>query len=215
MQYTYFFRLAVSIGTNGYQAITASLLSLLVVLLLSACSSVPKNPKGIENGCHILATHGSWRDAFDATYRKYGVPPHVIMAIIYQESRFVHDARPPRKKFLGIPTVRPSTAYGYAQALDTTWDWYQDKGNNRFGDRDHFPDAVDFIGWYLNENQKRTGVSKWDTEQQYLAYHDGTGGYLKGTYRKKPWLMRVAKKVARRSVMYRQHLSRCYTYPRL
>lgn len=188
---------------------------LLIGLLISACSSVPKKADGIDNACDILKTDKSWEEAFDDTYKKYGVPPHVIMAIIHQESRFVHDARPPKKTFLGIPTVRPSTAYGFAQALDQTWEWYQDKGDNSSGDRDHLPDAVDFIGWYLNETHRRTGVSKWDTENQYLAYHDGTGGYIKGTHLKKAWLLAVAKKVARRSVMYRQQLASCYTYPPL
>lgn len=186
-----------------------------LVLSLVACSSVPKNPDGIENGCDIIHTADSWRNAFEKTYKKYGVPPHVVMAIIYQESKFIHDARPPHKTFLGIPMGRPSTAFGYAQALEPTWDWYQDKSGNSGADRDHFPDAVDFIGWYLLENYKRTGVSKWNAREQYLAYHEGTGGYLKRTYNKKPWLLKVSDKVSRRAAMYRQHLAGCYTYPTL
>lgn len=215
MKQSHFFSVIAAAFINRLRKITLPTISLLLALLLSACSSVPKNPKGVENACHILDTDSSWRNAFDNTYREYGVPPHVVMAIIYQESRFVHDARPPRKKILGIPTVRPSTAYGYAQALDTTWDWYQNKSGNRFADRDDLPDAVDFIGWYLLENHKRTGISKWDAENQYLAYHDGTGGYIEGTHRRKPWLLQVAKKVAGRSAMYRQQLSNCYTFPQL
>ncbi|PID66208.1 MAG: lytic transglycosylase [Gammaproteobacteria bacterium] len=185
----------------------------LVILtgLLFACSSVPKNPRGIENACDILDTDDSWRQAFDSTYRKYGVPPHVVMAIIYQESRFVADARPPRQRFLGIPTTRPSTAYGYAQALDSTWDWYRDKSGNRGADRDNLVDAVDFIGWYIQSNYDRTNVSKWSAKDQYLAYHEGSGGYLKQSYENKPWLLAVSDKVARRAATYRRQLSRCYT----
>lgn len=184
-----------------------------LMLSLAACSSVPKNPDGIENGCDIMGTANSWRNAFDGTYKKYGVPPHVVMAIIYQESKFIHDARPPHKTVLGIPIGRPSTAFGYAQALDTTWDWYRDKSGNRSADRDDLPDAADFIGWYLTENHKRTGVSKWDAKEQYLAYHEGTGGYLKRTYRNKPWLVKVSDKVGRRASLYRQQLASCYSYP--
>lgn len=183
--------------------------------LLFACSSVPKNPRGIENACDILNTAKSWHSAFDKTYRKYGAPPHVVMAIIYQESRFVSDARPPRKTFLGIPTVRPSTAYGYAQALDTTWDWYRDKTGNRWASRDHLPDAVDFIGWYIKTNYERTGVSKWEAKEQYLAYHEGSGGYIKRSHRHKPWLLAVSDKVHHRAVKYRQQLTGCYTFPSL
>lgn len=184
-------------------------------LFLGACGSVPKNAKGIENACDILATADSWQAAFTNAYATYGVPPHVAMAIIYQESRFVHDARPPRKTFIGIPMGRPSTAYGYAQALDETWDWYRDKSGNSRAKRDELPDAVDFIGWYLKENHKRTGISKWDARNQYLAYHEGTGGYLRKTYNGKPWLVKVADKVNGRAIRYRQQLAACYTYPSL
>ncbi len=187
----------------------------ILVLFMGACSTVPKSPKGIKNACDILATDDSWRDAFDRTYRIYGAPPHVVMAIIYQESRFVHDARPPKKKLLGIPLGRPTTAFGYAQALDNTWDWYQDKSGNDGAERDELPDAVDFIGWYLRENHKRTGISKWDAKNQYLAYHEGTGGFLRQSYRQKPWLMKVADKVNTRAILYRRQLANCYTYPEL
>lgn len=186
-----------------------------LVSFLVACSSVPKNPRGIENACDILNTADSWHNAFDQTYRKYGAPPHVVMAIIYQESRFVSDARPPRNTFLGIPTTRPSTAYGYAQALDTTWDWYRDKSGNSGADRDNLPDAVDFIGWYIKTNYDRTGVSKWEAKDQYLAYHEGSGGYLKQSHNNKPWLLAVSDKVGRRAAMYRQQLKNCYTFPTL
>jgi len=48
------------------------------------------------------------------------------MAIIRQESSFQADAQPPRSRILWIiPGPRPSSAYGYSQALDGTWDWYR------------------------------------------------------------------------------------------
>lgn len=171
-----------------------------VALLLSSCisSSSPKSATGIENACEILNTDDSWRAAFEKTYEKYGVPPHVVMAFIYQESRFVHNARP-----------SSGDAYGYAQALDATWDWYIDKTGNRGADRDNLPDAVDFIGWYITENQRRTGVSKWDAKNQYLAYHEGTGGYLRDSHYEKPWLLAVSDKVDRRAALYRSQLASC------
>lgn len=189
--------------------------SIFIALLASGCASVPKKPDGIENACQIMNTANSWKDAFQNSYTTYGVPPHVVMAVIYQESRFVHDARPPKKVVFGIPTTRPSTAYGFAQALDGTWDWYRDKTGNSGADRDHFPDAVDFIGWYILENHKRTGISKWDAKNQYLAYHEGTGGYLRKTHHKKPWLLKVSQKVENRAARYRKQLSQCYTFPAL
>ncbi len=199
-------------------------LLLIFSVFLSACSlsslkpstssvAIPKKAIGIENACDILNTDDSWREAFEKTFQKYGVPPHVVMAIIYQESRFVSDARPPRKVVLGVPMARPSNAYGYAQALDPTWDWYRNKTGNSSAKRNHLPDAVDFIGWYVQTNYDRTGVSKWDTKEQYLAYHEGSGGYLKETYKEKEWLIAVSEKVGRHAEVYRQQLASCYAYP--
>lgn len=168
----------------------------------------PRKAKNIENACEILHTHKTWADAFERAYNKYKVPPHVVMAIMYQESHFVHNARP-MKKFFGI-SMQASTAYGYSQALDQTWQWYKDETGKKNAKRTYFPDAVDFIGWYLNENNKRTGVSKWDTGEQYLAYHEGTGGYLRQSYLKKPWLVKVAKKVDDHSKVYYDQLLTCF-----
>ncbi len=182
------------------------------IFLLISCSTVPKKAAGIEDACHILKTHQSWELAFRNTFEKYGVPPHVIMAIIYQESRFVSDARPPRGSFLGIPTSRPSTAGGYAQALDTTWDWYKEKTGNSKADRENIVDAIDFVGWYATTTKEQTGVSKWDAKNKYLAYHEGAGGYKRGTYKNKSWLVAVSEKVDRNATRYRAQLDKCYSY---
>ncbi len=193
----------------------SSVLILCGALVLSACSSNHHNPNGgrhiarkpmykpstIENACAIMGAHPTWRNAFIGAHKKYGAPPHVVMAILYQESRFVHNARPSR-----------GNAYGYAQALDATWDWYKSKSGHKRAARDHLPDAVDFVGWYLQQNKDRTGVSKWDARNQYLAYHEGTGGYLNDSHNEKAWLLKVADKVNRHAIVYRQQLADCYKY---
>ena len=43
-----------------------------------------------------------------------------------------------------------------------------------------------------------------------LAYHEGMGGYARGTYRRKGWLIGVAQKVRRRAWIYHAQLKRCY-----
>ena len=132
------------------------------------------------------------------------------MAIIHQESRFQSDVRPPRDWFLGIiPKFRSSSAYGYGQAQDSTWEWYMKSTDNYGADRDDFADVVDFIGWYTNVTQRKLGVSKWSAEKQYLAYHEGHGGYSRGTYLGKPWLQRVAQKVGRQAKRYASQLKSC------
>jgi hypothetical protein len=104
---------------------------------------------------------------------------------------------------------RQSSAYGYAQALDGTWDWYRKETGKRGAKRDRFGDAVDFMGWYMNESNKRNGIAKNDAYNQYLAYHDGHTGFRRGTYRRKAWLVRVAGSVQDRAILYSSQLSRC------
>jgi len=184
------------------------LLSILPVLLLTACATTP--PANITDGCEIFRDKGGWYQAASKSSRKWGVPVHVQLAIIYQESRFVDDARPPREHLLGvIPWGRASSAYGYAQAKDSTWDWYIQKTGNRGADRDNFADAVDFIGWYVHTSNRMLGLYKTDTYNQYLAYHEGHGGFKRKTFNKKAWLLKVAKKVERRADSYRAQLTLC------
>ncbi len=181
---------------------------LLPLFLLGACSSSP--PKNLNDSCAIFREKDGWyADARDS-YKKWGVPVHVQMAIIYQESRFRDTAKPPRGKLLWvIPWKRPSSAYGYGQVQDSTWDWYKDSTGNGWADRDDFEDVVDFIGWYGNVSYRTAGISKWDAYNQYLAYHEGHGGYKRKTYRKKAWLIGVAKKVDARSKRYYTQLKKC------
>lgn len=151
-----------------------------------------------------------WYQASKHSFEKWGVPQQIQMAIIQQESSFRANAKPPRHKLFGLlPTVRPSSAHGYAQAKTTTWDWYQQKTGNSGADRNDFADTVDFIGWYGSMSQRLLAISKWDARNQYLAYHEGHGGYQKRTYQDKPWLVRVAQKVESRAKTYARQLATC------
>ncbi|HAB38198.1 MAG TPA: lytic transglycosylase, partial [Rhodobacteraceae bacterium] len=67
----------------------------------------------------------------------------------------------------------------------------------------------DFMGWYMAETNRKLGISLSDARNQYLAYHEGRGGYARGSHRKKSWLLRVADKVERRSQMYANQLRNC------
>jgi hypothetical protein len=103
--------------------------------------------------------------------------------IIYHESGFDRKAQPPRKRFLWIfPGSRPSTAYGYSQALDTTWDFYRQDSGNHGADRDDFGDAIDFVGWYNYKSRKYCGIKPNDAYHLYLAYHEGHGGFNRRTF---------------------------------
>ncbi len=177
-------------------------------LLLVSCTTAP--PRNVNDACAIFAEHADWLPAAEAANRRWGVPLPVLLAIIYYESAFRADAQPPRRWILGfIPGPRPSSAYGYSQALDGTWERYLAATGNRGADRDEFADAVDFIGWYVHETAQRNRIAKSDAYQQYLAYHEGQEGFARGTYRQKPWLMQRAGQVRQQAARYRAQLRRC------
>ncbi|MDK3019913.1 transglycosylase SLT domain-containing protein [Pseudodonghicola flavimaris] len=185
---------------------------LLLVLILASCGGGYKAPpSNLDNACSILSQRPEYKRAFRAVERRYGVPAHVQMAVIYQESRYRSDARTPYRYVLGvIPMGRQSSAYGYSQALDGTWDEYRRSTGNQRAKRDKMRDAADFMGWYMTRSSQRNGIALTDARNQYLAYHEGHTGYARGSHQSKSWLLRVADDVERRSYMYRAQLASCY-----
>lgn len=185
-----------------------SLLVLSLLLPLAGCATSP--PSKPKNACAIFQEKDDWYADAEKARKRWGTPVHVTMAIMYHESGYRHDAKPPRARFLGIPMPwRKSDAYGYAQVKDDTWDWYKDEAGGWGADRDDFDDAVDFIAWYAHISQQRLGISKWDARNQYLAYHEGHGGYKRGTHRNKGWLLKRADIVAGTASRYRSQLAAC------
>ena len=177
-------------------------------LVLSSCSTLP--PQNPDNICAIFEEHRDWYEAAIETREKWGAPVHIPMAIMHQESGFRYDAAPPMEYFLWIiPTGRASDAYGYSQAKTPVWGEYVDDAGSWFSDRDEFDDAIDFIGWYMDRTHRVNKVSKWDTYGQYLNYHEGRGGYRRGSYKKKPWLVKVARKVEARAKRYSEQYWGC------
>ncbi|ESP93825.1 MULTISPECIES: hypothetical protein [Pseudoalteromonas] len=179
-----------------------------LLLALTGCATAP--PKQPNDICKIFEEKEDWYyDARDAQ-EKWGSPKHVLMSMMYQESSFRHDAAPPMEYFLGfIPIGRASSAYGYSQAKTMTWSDYIRETGNSGADRDDFEDAIDFMGWFVYKTHKVNGVSKWDAYAQYLNYHEGWGGYRRGTYKKKQWLVKVANKVKHRASRYGAQLRKC------
>ena len=79
------------------------------LLTLGACTTSP--PKNTDDICAIFFEKDDWYDDAEDASEEWGTPIPVMMAIMYQESRFKAKARPPRKKILGfIPGPRPSSA---------------------------------------------------------------------------------------------------------
>ena len=178
------------------------------IVFLSGCATTP--PSNPNNICDIFEDKSDWYGAAKKSQDKWGSSIPVMMSIMYQESQFIHNARPARTKILWIfPGPRPSNAYGFAQVKSDTWDDYQREEGGVFASRSSFKDAVDFIGWYNAQSQVRNKIKQNDAYNLYLAYHEGHGGYTQKTYNKKAWLKSTAQQVATRAVEYSKQLPAC------
>lgn len=182
-----------------------------LMILVAACGSGNFSaPRNLDNACSILKQRPTFLKAFKRSERKWGIPVAVQMATIYQESKFIGNARTPHQYALGvIPMGRQSSAYGYSQALDGTWDEYRRSAGRRGARRDDIDAAADFMGWYMNESSDELNISKSDTRSQYLAYHEGRAGFRRGSYRSKSWLVRIAGEVDARALTYNEQLIGC------
>ncbi len=184
----------------------------ILVLFLASCGGGGnyKAPRDLDDACAILSQRPTYWRAMKKAERKWGVPVSVQMAAIYQESKFIGNARTPHRFALGvIPMGRQSSAYGYSQALDGTWEEYQHEEGGRRARRDRIDDATDFMGWYMHNSSEKLGIPKSDAEAQYLAYHEGRNGYVNQSYLDKPWLVEVAAAVGERAVLYEGQLNYC------
>ena len=180
-----------------------------ICLFLVGCVTLPP-PANPHNLCHIFKSRLSWYKHAQTASKRWNIPVHILMAIMKQESHFVAHAQPKRSWFLFIPLPRSSSAYGYAQAQDRAWnDYKKQAAKSWFPSRSDFGDAIDFIGWYLHKTHKINKVSVLKADLLYLNYHEGWGGYRRGTWKKKQWLMNVAKKVEQNALNYKQQLKQC------
>ena len=193
-----------------HKAVPLTLVTSLMMLALVGCASGPSKPRNAENVCDIFRDNPRWYKAAKKSTTRWGGNIQLPMAIIYQESTFKRKAKPKRKKILGfIPGKRPSNAYGYAQALRGTWGEYEKAVGTSSKRRDNFADAFDFVQWYIQKSHVRNKVSKWDYDAHYLNYHEGQGGYARGTHLKKQWLLNTAARVDGRAKRFGSQLLNC------
>ncbi|KFI28826.1 transglycosylase SLT domain-containing protein [Paenirhodobacter enshiensis] len=185
-------------------------LKLAILLMVASCGGGSHAPRNLDNACALAREKPDYYNAMRRTEARWGVPVPVQMATFHAESKFVGDAKTPHRYALGIiPLGRQSSAYGFSQALDSTWRDYQRDTGRYSARRNKFADASDFLGWYMDGTSRSLGISKWDARSQYLAYHEGRQGYANGSHNAKGWLMGVANRVQSRSDMYRNQLNSC------
>lgn len=177
-------------------------------LILQGCAA--RAPVQTNDLCTLFDRQSGWRRSAEQAAERWGGPLPVAMAIMRQESSFKANARPRRRYFLGIiPWARASSAYGYAQAIDSTWKTYLSETSGWFRRRSNFGDSIDFIQWYMHKTWKINRIPKTDARRQYLNYHEGQAGYRRGTHRNKPWLQSTAKRVAQQAQRYTAQYRNC------
>lgn len=182
-------------------------LGLVVVAGISSRRQPPPPPHDV---CRVFAERPDWHDAARRTAREWKVSEAVQMAFIQQESGLRGWVRPPRRPWWWIlPGRRPSTAFGFAQALDGTWDEYRRARDRAGARRDLFADASDFVGWQLHRLHLELGLDKSDVFDLYLAYHEGARGYRERRFADKPEVRRAATRVATLARTYSQQYESC------
>ena len=178
---------------------------ILSVIFITGCSSIPQNT---SNSCSIFNERYLWYKHAKKTEKKWGTPIYIQLAIIKMESDFDWLAKPPRQKlFKVIPFKRPSSSFGYSQAVKGTWEQYKKETGNKLATRTRFKDSVDFIGWYTDKTESLLKISKKDAFKQYLAYHEGWGGYK--NYKNNQKVIVLAKKVEKQANKYKSQLQDC------
>ncbi len=182
-----------------------SCIYILLFLFTISCSSIPQNT---ADGCSIFSERYLWYKHSKKVEKKWGTPVYIQLAFIKMESDFDWLAKPKRQKiFKVIPYKRPSSSFGYSQAVKGTWRQYKEETNNPLATRTRYKDSVDFIGWYTNKTYKILKISKKDAFKQYVAYHEGWGNYK--DYKKNQKVIKLAKKVKRFSDRYESQLKKC------
>ena len=178
---------------------------LIIFFFIFSCSSIPKNT---TNSCLIFSEKYLWYKHTKKTEEKWGTPIYIQLAIIKRESDFNWLAKPKRLKlFKVIPYKRPSSSFGYSQAVKGTWEQYKKETNHKLATRVRFKDSVDFIGWYINKSEKILKIPKTDVFRQYIAYHEGWGNYK--NYKNNKKVIILAKRVKQQAEKYKKQIEQC------
>ena len=188
-------------------SIKTKLIYLLIFFLLASCSSVPKNPL---NACKIFGENYLWYKSIKKSSETYGAPIYVILAFVNKESGFNRWAKPKRTKiFKVVPYKRPSSSFGYSQAVKKTWELYKNETNSPLALRMRFKDSVMFIGWYIRKTNKINNIPLNDSYRLYLNYYLGWGNYSKKIYKTDKKAIIFAKSVEKQSNIYKNQLREC------
>jgi len=184
-----------------------NLICFIIFFFIISCSSIPKYP---QNACKIFGQNYLWYKSAKKSSEIYGAPIHIILAFVNKESGFDRWAKPKKTKlFKIIPYKRPSSSFGYSQAVKKTWALYKTETDSPLALRTRFKDSVMFIGWYMSKTNKINKISLNDSYSQYLNYYLGWGNYANKAYKTDKKAIIFAKSVQKQSKIYKSQLKQC------
>ena len=179
----------------------------LFIFFLVSCSSVPKHP---SNACKIFEEKYFYLKHTRAASKKWGVPISSILAVINMESGFKRFAKPKRTKiFKIIPYRRPSSSFGFSQAIKNSWELYRKENNKPLALRTSMKSSSDFVGWYFYKSNQINNIPLNDIFLNYINYYLGWSNYKNKTYRTDQKAILLAKKVQQQADKYRLQLKKC------
>ena len=158
--------------------------ALVTAVLVGGCASSP--PKRQADLCAVFEQYPDWYDYARASAKKWGTPVHIQMAFVRHESSYRATARPPRKWFLFIPLGRASSAKGYAQARTRCGVSTRRSGAGCSGAVRTWKTRSTSSAGTTTRLGAGLGIPRTDAYRLYLAYHEGRGGYSRGSWKKKP-----------------------------
>jgi hypothetical protein len=190
------------------------ILTILIVLsLLSGCSQEYSYQDYSDDICKVVSGHYGWKSSLRQVQQEYTISPGLVLSVIFHESSFKANARPPAKKVIGFIPWQSATAFGYAQIKNETWEWYKSHNPGYFQSRTQFSDSTKFVGWYYQvflARLKKEAYSKAVSDADfYISYHEGIGGFLHQNWQQKDWLVKKAKRVDQLAQHYNQQLKHC------
>jgi len=175
---------------------------LALVCAIASSTGTAKADGTLRDACKLFQKRIGWYTAASDVSAKWQIPVPVILAVIHQESRFKAKA-----------AAKTTTAYGYAQVLDGTWQEYKEETNFDHAVRTSFSDSAEFIGWYMAQTRQRIGIPLDDVAGHYLAYHQGHVGYRSARWKDNPKLVAIAHKVANLAKTYAEQMRNCGKAP--
>ena len=172
-------------------------------------------------GCHMPIRKAPMRNACDFLYanprvnqyvRHYAPTPGkqaLTLAFIKHESGFQAKARPVKKWLIRgwIPWTYHSSARGYAQITDATWQDFS-QAQNGLVSRYALVDHIHFINWYFYKHERHLS-NPGNFYEAYFLYHDGPAGYYQKKYRRSHRLHRFTQRVAADAQRYQHQLANC------